>query len=49
MNKTLFGAALFFIGFGIFFTLLVPMESFWIRLIVSVILMIVGYKIGSGC
>ena len=47
MKKETLGAALFFCGLGIFFTLLCPIEGWFWWLIISVILMIAGLKIGG--
>lgn len=47
MKKETLGAALFFCGLGILFSMFEPMDSCGLRLIVSVILMLAGYKLGS--
>lgn len=49
MRKETLGAALFFCGFGIFISFCDPLESWIFRLILSVILMILGLKIGGCC
>lgn len=49
MRKEFLGAALFFCGFGIFLTLFCPIEGWLWWLIISVILMLIGLKIGGGC
>ncbi len=48
MRKETLGAALFFCGFGIFICFCGFMNSWIFRLIISVILMLLGLKIG-GC
>ncbi len=48
MRKETLGAALFFCGLGILLTLCDPFDSWIACLIISVILMILGLKIG-GC
>lgn len=48
MKKETLGAALFFCGLGIILTLCDPFNSWFIRLMISVILMLLGLKIG-GC
>lgn len=47
MKKKFFGAALFFIGLGILFTLLFPIENWFLRLVCAMGFMLIGYKIGS--
>lgn len=49
MRKETLGAALFFCGFGIFISFCDPFDSSWIRLIISVVLMILGLKLGGCC
>jgi hypothetical protein len=50
MRKETLGAALFFCGFGIFISFCDPLDNSWIiRLIVGVILMLLGLKIGGNC
>lgn len=48
MKKDIFGAALFFCGFGIFLTLLCPIEGWGWWLMISAALMLLGLKI-AGC
>ena len=48
MRKETLGAALFFCGFGIFISFCDPLNSWILRLCVSVLLMLLGLKIG-GC
>ena len=48
MKKETLGAALFFCGFGILLTICDPFNSWFIRLILSAILMLIGLK-GGGC
>ena len=49
MRKETLGAALFFCGFGIFLCFCDPLDSWVLRLMISVILMILGLKIGGEC
>ncbi len=49
MRKETLGAALFFCGFGIFLGFCDPCDSWLLRLTVSVILMLLGLKIGKCC
>ena len=48
MRKETLGAALFFCGLGLFFSFCDPCDSWFLRLAVSTMLMILGLKIG-GC
>lgn len=47
MKKETLGAALFFCGFGIFLTLLCPIEGWGWWLLISAGLMILGMKIAD--
>lgn len=49
MRKDILGAALFFCGLGILLTLCDPFDSWFFRLVVSAVLMILGIKIGGCC
>ena len=48
MRKETLGAALFFCGFGILMTLFCPLDGWFWRLFVGMILMLIGLKVG-GC
>lgn len=49
MRKETLGAALFFCGLGILFTLCKPFDGWFFRLVVSVGFMLLGLKVGGGC
>lgn len=46
MKKETLGAALFFCGLGILLSLFCPLDSWVIRLILGVVLMLIGWGIG---
>ncbi len=49
MRKEILGVALFFCGLGILLSLCDPFDSWFFRLAVSTILMLLGLKIGGCC
>lgn len=49
MRKETLGAALFFCGLGILFTLCDPFDGWFFRLAVSIALMLIGVRIGGCC
>ena len=49
MRKETLGAALFFCGLGILLTLFCPLDGWFWRLLISIVLMLVGIKVGGCC